>query len=563
MRKTRRRQERTVLILLFGGAAGLSLFVLAVFGSHKWYQNWQAKRFARRAQTYLSWGDLKSATLTARQVLEFDPNNADGCQVMAEVMERHGMPAAIEWRQRIADHNPRSLPDAIALAKTALKFRQFDKAEAALRQFAATAQSDASYHEVSGQLAMAKNQPAKAESHFQRALTLEPQNRLFQLELSTIQLSATDTKVRDAAQERLEHLIDDSALRVNAARVLLKNAVEHKNPSVVHLAEMLFSFPEAPFADRLICLEVFARLETPQFTTALTQLQEQAAQSPENLSRLISWMSANSLTLVALDWIKRLSAEALRKRPVFMAVADCYVATHDCAGLQNWCNSGEWRDLECLRHAYLARSLRDCGDPISSELEWSKAVKIASGPEAAESLQRTVAQWDWRKQSIELLWQLANYPDKQAGALGTLFQYYSEQGDTADLYRVASRLSRILPNDAQVQNNFAQLALLLNVDLERARELARQLYQSHRTDPSIASTYAYGLFTQGRKQEALEVMNSLGNEALSRPEIAAYYTIVLSAAGDWQKAQQFFEISKQARLLPEERTVVDQAIARR
>jgi len=307
---------------------------------------------------------------------------------------------------------------------------------------------------------------------------------------------------------------------------------------------------------------LFHQLQLPQFASALTALQERAPANDEDLTSLIAWMSSNRLSYVALEWMKQLPPERLMKPPVFVAVADCYIATRDCAGLKQWCNKGSWPTLEFLRNAYLARANRDCNDSLNSDLEWSKAVKAANGPDDVEKLQRAAAQWDWKKESIELLWNLANSGAKQKEALGTLSRYYAEQGDTASLYRVAARLSRVAPDDPTVQNNFAQLSLLLNADMDRARAVARRTYEEHNTNAAFASTYAFALFTQRLPDQAVTVMSALAPDELKRPEIAAYYGIVLAGAGARDKARPYLELGKTARLLPEEKKLLDEAFAR-
>jgi predicted Zn-dependent protease len=113
-----------------------------------------------------------------------------------------------------------------------------------------------------------------------------------------------------------------------------------------------------------------------------------------------------------------------------------------------------------------------------------------------------------------------------------------------------------------IQNNFAQLSLLLNVDVDRARTLARRLYEAHSTNANCASTYAYALYSQGHFDQAAKVMNGLKDDDLKRPEIAAYYGAILASAGARQKAEQFLALSRTAHLLPEEKKIVEEAVAR-
>jgi Flp pilus assembly protein TadD len=558
--KSRRRQKRIALRLL-AGAGALLLLIIAGCWVYKFCLHWQVRRFVSRGQTYLSWGDYKSATLTARRVLELDATDADALRILAEVCEREGVNLALDWRRQVVKNRPESVSDVVALAQTALKFGDITTAKDALERIGAKAQTNAAYHEALGQLAGANKQPDQAERHFEQALKLQPNDQKVKLELATVQLRSDIAATQDNGRAVLQTLLDDKSLRATAAKTLLQNAVEHKDPELVRFAELLSTFPEAPFADRLISVQIFARLHLPQFASALTSLQTEAAEAPDKLTVLISWMSANNLSLVALDWVKRLPSELLTKDSIPVAIADCYASTQDWAGLEQWCKKSAWKALEFLRHAYLARAARGGNDSINADLEWSKAIKAAVGPNDLETLQRAAAKWGWKKESIDLLWTLTNGSPKQRAALETLYEYYSDQADTGNLYRVAARLSRVAPDDLEIQNNVAQLALLLNVDTERARALAAQLYQQHQSDVNVASTYAFALYSQKHAEQAVRVMSGLREEDLKRPEVAAYYGIMLKAAGDREKAQPFLDLGKTARLLPEEKRLLDDAIA--
>jgi len=270
-------------------------------------------------------------------------------------------------------------------------------------------------------------------------------------------------------------------------------------------------------------------------------------------------MSANHEAVLGIEWAKRLPPSALEQRPVFVAVADCFAAASDCAGMRQWTRKFGWKDLEYLRHAYQAYAERSCGDTRASDLEWAKAIQAANNVEAVLTLQRAAAKWRWEEESVELLWQLAKDRGQQKGALATLNEYYTEQADTNNLYKVSSRLLQVTPNDAAAKNNFAQLSLLLGVNTESAEAMAKGLHQESPKDPNFASTYAFALYIRGDTRGALKVMNSLSAEDLRRPEIAAYYGIILAAGSDRSKAPSFLELGRQAKLLPEEKALVEKA----
>jgi Flp pilus assembly protein TadD len=127
---------------------------------------------------------------------------------------------------------------------------------------------------------------------------------------------------------------------------------------------------------------------------------------------------------------------------------------------------------------------------------------------------------------------------------------------------VLTRLNESDPDDLKVQNNLAQVSLLLHVDLERAAKRATDLYRADPANPAYVSTYAFALYEKGDVTGALAAMSKLREDQLRDPSLAAYYAIFLVASGDKAKAREYFEQGKQANLLPEEQALVERSAAR-
>jgi Flp pilus assembly protein TadD len=172
-----------------------------------------------------------------------------------------------------------------------------------------------------------------------------------------------------------------------------------------------------------------------------------------------------------------------------------------------------------------------------------------------------VFEWGWKDESVDLLWKLAKYPEVQFEAFHTLYLEYTKAGDTHELYRVLSRLAEIDPGDSKVQNNLAQVSLLLNANPERARRRAANLYCKEPSNAAYASTYAFSLYTEGDVKGALKVMSTLREDQLQEPPLAAYYGVFLAASREKGKAREYLELGRQTQLLPEERTLLDRAEA--
>jgi Flp pilus assembly protein TadD len=129
------------------------------------------------------------------------------------------------------------------------------------------------------------------------------------------------------------------------------------------------------------------------------------------------------------------------------------------------------------------------------------------------------------------------------------------------VYRVLVQSAEIAPEDLTMQNNLAQVALLLDAEPERARKIAEELVRKEPGNPAFVSTYAYALYARGDTAKARGAMETLSAEQLQEPPIAAYYGIILAAAGEKEKAREYLARGEKAFLLPEEKALMAKAAA--
>ena len=140
----------------------------------------------------------------------------------------------------------------------------------------------------------------------------------------------------------------------------------------------------------------------------------------------------------------------------------------------------------------------------------------------------------------------------------SLYRYYAKNRNTQGLYRVLLRLTELEPEDLDVKNNFAQVALLLDAQPDQARQMATDIYHRAPANAAYATTYAYALLTKGDPMAAGKVMNKLTEEQLRDPAISAYYGICLAALND-PRAWEFLKAGANAKLLPEEKILLEKA----
>jgi len=95
---------------------------------------------------------------------------------MAEVAEHFRERAALDWRRKIWELDPRATEDVLALANCAVQFGNNNMAEKALAGIDAGDRNTAMFHAAEARLAKARKNSAEAEKQWGEALRLDPNN---------------------------------------------------------------------------------------------------------------------------------------------------------------------------------------------------------------------------------------------------------------------------------------------------------------------------------------------------------------------------------------------------
>lgn len=564
MEQSHERTERTYIKLALGIPLGIILLIVLCWAGWRGYASWEERHQVRRAVAFIAGGEYKPAMLSAGRALQLKPNSVRAMRVMAEIAEHYRERTALDWRRKIWELDPRSTEDAVAVANCAVEFGNTNMAEKALSGIDAGERNTAMFHAAQARLAKARKNSPEAEKQWRAALQLDPNNESYQFQFALSLLEESNESSRQEAQRILEKLRASPKYGSDATRSLLLDGLTHRgDPRQFRiLAQELQSYPGASLDDRLLYLNVLRVLGDPEYPAKLTAIEKDALAKPEDLAEMILWMSANRMSVIAIDFAKSLPQQTLDAWPVPRAMAEAYNRAGDWLALEELTANGNWKELDFIRRAYLTRALRARDNSVVAEREWAGAVKTATAQsQSLLLLARTISDWGWENEIVDLLWQLAKYPESQVEALQTLYQHYSKADNTSGLYKVLLRLAEIDPGDLNVQNNLAQISLLLNADPERARKLAADLYAKDPSSAAYVSTYAFSLHTKGDSRNAAKIMSGLREDQLADPSLAAYYGIVLASAGETTKAKKYLEIGRKAHLLPEEKALMDRAEA--
>lgn len=541
-----------------GVAALVCLALLALPRVQARYRLWAEHRgIGRAAQAYLQ-GDFNQAVVDARGVLKKNPHSPEATRIIAKSLEAMHSPQALAWRRELESMQGGDAENLLGLANASLQTGDFAGAERALGKLKPEEQTSAHYHSIVGKIAAHHRDAAGAETHAVEAVRREPGNDEYRVQLAAVQLTSRIPETRTAALGVLEKMIENPAQHLVALRTLLVDATSHGERSRTReLATTLAADPAANFSDKVARLGILRSTRDPESIPYLEKLEELAGTDEEQLYKLMSWMNENDLALAVLDWEGKLPAEILARPPVCTTLADAYARAANWKGLRTKIEHASWGDMEFLRFAFLCRALERLEDPSASKAAWNNALVAAQvRPEWIEVLGKVTKAWGWKQRSEETLWKLAGGDRIPRWAAESLWSAALARKDTAKLYEASKLLVKADPNNPGPRNNYVFLALLTGQTADSPNDLAADLYKQNPKELNIASTYAFSLFQQGRGAEAVTVLETFPPEQLRAPQAATYYAISLAAAGNAERADEYFQLSANAPLLPEETAIV-------
>jgi predicted Zn-dependent protease len=556
--------KRLGIILLLLLAVSLCL-AGSGYGGYRAYKALRRAHLLKQARLSLAKSDVRKALYNVQRVTGANPRDVQAWRLMAEIGDITHSPNAVLARSRIVELCPQSVEDRLALAEAALAFRDVATATNALDGIPQAGRNTAAFHNLAGTIASTASQPASAEKHFTEAVRLEPANPVPQLNLAVIRLHGANAAALDDARASLKRLsatVTNNALRCAALRELVIDANRnHQTEAALASASLLIQNTNCVFKDKLLWLDILRAIHKAQLTNALAAVQREALNDPAKIRDLALWQISNSSPKEAMAWLENLPRSTQTNQPIAILIAECHTSMRDWPGLRSCLGSENWGDLDFLRHAFLTRAVREQGLMDTSRTEWGQALKLAQRDRnSLLILLRIAAQWNWIPERDDLLWSIVRQFPNDQWAFRALSQNLFLTGQTRPLMLLYSERVKRYPSDLAAKNNLAVTALLLGAREFQPDELARQIYEKSPTNAAFASTYAFSLNLQQRSVQALSVFERLKPTQLEDPAIAGYYGLVLRAAGNQAKAKKFLELGAKAKLLPEERKLIERAL---
>jgi len=551
--------------------AGLAIaFLVAIFfvsyGS-KLYENWRERRLLHQATTLLQGGKLSKAAQMAQELARRHPDSLAALSILADAAEKQNIEEAVAWRERIARLLPKDPESQLNFASAALRFGKLDLAREALNRVSPRDRDSVAFHVFASWLARAEGNFAEQEEQFAAAVKKEPKNDLYQFNLAALQIRSKDAEKSKNGRDTLERLSSIAPYRTGALRALLNDAVERNDLTTADsFAQQLQMSPEVTFADYLLCLNFYRKLDAKKFRQLLEKVKPFAARNASDLASLIEWMNQNGLAGDVVKWVDKLPAAQLRSPPASVAIADAYATVKNWSRLKRWTRTGNWGDAEYVRLAYDAIAVRHSGSgsgsSANSEFEtlWQSADELSRDePERELTLARFATKWQLASQAEELWVRVEENPPMRREALDNLRQLYRARDETTKLYEVLQRLHQSSPTEAPITADLARLGLNLSENTESSHQLAKDAYDRAANEVNCAVTYAFSLHRLGRNAEALAIIQSLPPDQLHDPRAAVYVALVLVDASQLEEAKDYIGSAENGKLYSEEKKLLDEA----
>ena len=552
-------------LIVLAVIAGFALGLLVLSVGPKFVNAWRESRLLRQAGTNLKQENFNAANDAARQALQIDRDSLAAYQILAEATEKQNRAETVVWRAEIARLQPRDIDSQLNLASAALRFGQLDAARKALDSVPKENRESAPYHVVAGWLSRAQGDEAGQERHFAAALEKEPRNETYQYNLAAVRIKSPDSQKNAQAREALEQLAKSAPFRAGSLRALLNDAIRHNDLKAAdRFAQELQLSPQVTFADDLLCLDFYKKLDQKKLATLLEKVKPVAARQPEYLAALMAWMNGNGMSVEVLRWMEKLPPEKTVNPPPAIEVADAFAAQKNWSRLRRWTKSTNWGDSEYLGLAYQAyarQQSRQVGADAESVSLWHDAERACEeNPEHEIRLARLASKWNLPSQAEQLWLRVAHNPLSRREALDALFEIYRASNDLPNLYLTAMRLHETSPEEPLIAAEYARLSIILDRNQSEGKRVAKEAFDQAPTEPPCVVAQALSLNSQGRTPEGIVILQKLPPEKLQDARVALYLAVLLVSDGKADAAHEFIDAANSGFVFPEEKKLLQEAL---
>jgi tetratricopeptide (TPR) repeat protein len=552
----RRREVRIGLRICLIVAAVLLVGIGSFFAYYA-YCNWQAERAVRQAKLSIERNNLHDGLLSLQAALRYRPDHLEAHRTIASLLEASRSTEALAHRRRLMDLQPRLLEPKLAYASSALLFDKPKEAAKVLDGIKGSRRKTSAVMELRAELFLVRARTDLALEVYRELLELHPEDRRVRAKLTALELQSGPEQDRDSARAALETLASNEEFGLIALRALTQDALRRQDfPAALLWSERASEMPSVAFSDRMLRLQVLFAAKAPAYDTWLSELEKGAVANPQFALELGKWKATAMGPQITVAWLESAPNSVRDELAIRALLADCYSALDRWGDLESLTRLSEWRELDPLRLAFLARAQAGLGDLKKSEQTWKLAV--AAAEKQPDQLVRLLAMARADKRDVrEVLWVIAEKDPSNVSARRELYQAYWQERNAEGMLRMMELVLQENPNDRAAKYNVASLLMATGREIERAGRLAKELYEDDPQALGNAALYAFGLHLQGDPGKGADLLDLREDLKQLGSDSATYYALILSACGRVDEARQALATVDRQTLLPELRASVD------
>lgn len=523
------------------------------------YQHWKHRGTIDQVQKFTAERDVPNALLAIKTALGEEPSNPIVWRMAADFAEQIGNAEAVQMRQQLVALEPDVAAHRLALARTALYFKDTLTARQALESIPERERATTEFRQTAAALAIATDHPQEAAALLTVAIAATPGDAQLRLQRASLYLRHGAPAVAAGALGEMRALADHGETRRPALRELALAALRSRDyAAALQYAEELVSIPSAPLVDRLLRANILLAQGNVALTSLLPPLQARAVANPMEIPELAGWMSAMKQTAAAAEWLNSLTPEMQSIPPIAAARANCLMAVGEWEQARVAIANGAYGRVppETVQLAFAARVLRDHDRPALQRATWEEAIRLTSADLAGlRVLHRLALEWKWSTELNAVLLTIAEKHPNQTWAFQALAERYARALDTANLKSLYAAWREAEPASAFVEGNAIFLQLLTEPSKlpSQAKTRAAELYQAAPQNAFAATTHAFALWQLGRTKDAAAVIAQLPELDRRAPNRALYTALILNGAGRKAEAAEYLSLVRLPKLFPEER----------
>ncbi len=579
--------------------AALGILVVWIVGppTYNFLKNYRADQLIQTAKQAQEFGKTALAFKAAQSALRLRPGDYSALTVLAYTLAEADSPQALGLLEALIDHPSASAEEIryfrLHSLRLAMLMNRPDLANQLLPKNAddpATQDPEfvelvAKYHSNYGIASDAipwivRSIQLRADSENEGAFPLAKRIELIRSALGS-------TAQNDSSLEFRELLWNETFVtkppNLESIRLLCSSA-GLSNDDLRQLATTLESHPEAGFRDKLMAIDLKMRVNptnteavvrdtlyqfgststtTPAPSILPEEVGEDAPIFPEAGAATQQIELAQRIELAR--WLNR-HGKGERVSSLFTIEEARESEEVALALLDGLAQDGQWKQVETLlydrdlkiesilRDLYLARVSKEQGYNTAYQLTWDtiESTRIEK-PQAfwyVAEYARVMGELD---RAEALYRRLLDFQSVRWKSYLALIQLGEQRGATSELRKLLQRMRNDFPDNPAATNDWAYLSALMNLELEAATEIARNLVQSNPKQIAHHITLALCLMRSGEWDEANQIMDALEIDwSQVLPGWKAVRIAQLNHASRTAEAQELRASLDEAALKPEE-----------